>query len=157
MPTDLSPQDGPQTQRLQDMESSMEALNARIARLAIGLGVSLNSDHEVIRALSFHQVSLESHERRAPAERREFVREHADAERRQLAHLGVSADLRIARKLEELRGLLVLRYGVEARYVDEVGVVATRQILVEAEAHLVRDGFKPGADGIDLNRLFKES
>lgn len=157
MPTNLSLEGSPQTQRLHDMESSMEALNARIARLAIGLGVSLNSDHEVIRALSFHQVSLESHERRTPADRRELVREHADADRRELAHVGVSADLRIARKLEELRGLLVLRYGVETRYVDEVGVVATRQILVEAEAHLVREGFKPGADGIDLNRLFKES
>lgn len=127
------------------MESSIEALNARIARLAIGLGVSLKSDDEVIRVMSRQQMVLVSHERRVGLERREASRTGSGPERR------------VAHQWEELRGLLVLRYDVETRYVDEVGVTATRQILVEAEAHLERAGFKPGADGVHLDRLFKES
>lgn len=67
-----------------------------------------------------------------------------------------TSDLLMANKREELRGLLVLRYGIQTRYVDEVGIVATRQILIEAEEHLVRKGFKPGDDGVNLERLFNE-
>ncbi|MEO8117875.1 MAG: hypothetical protein ABI606_00960 [Rhodoferax sp.] len=145
MPTDPLPESDPQNQRLHHMESSFEALNARIARLAIGLGVSLKSDDEVARVMSRHQVVRVSQERRVTLARREASRTDSSSERR-VAHLW-----------EELRGLLVLRYGVETRYVDEVGVSATRQILVEAEAHLTRAGFKPGADGINLDRLFNES
>lgn len=145
MPTDALPEGDPQNQRLHQMESSIEALNARIARLAIGLGVSLKSDDEVASVMSRHQVVRVSHERRLTLDRRDASRTDSGADRR------------IAHQWEELRGLLVLRYGVETRYVDEVGVSATRQILVEAEAHLARAGFKPGADGIDLDRLFNES
>ena len=133
----------PQAQRLYQMESSLEALNARIARLAIGLGVSLTTEVEIARLMSRQQVLLVSQERRLAGERRDASRS--------------GADRRLAYQFEELRGLLVLRYGVETRYVNEVGVVATRQILVEAEAHLVREGFKPGADGINLERLFNET
>lgn len=60
-------------------------------------------------------------------------------------------------KREELRGLLVLRYGMQTQYVDEVGIVATRQILIEAEEHLARKGFNPGDDGVNLDRLFADS
>lgn len=67
-----------------------------------------------------------------------------------------TSDLLMANKREELRGLLVLRYGIQTRYVDEVGIVATRQILIEAEEHLVRKGFNPGDDGVNLERLFNE-
>ena len=67
-----------------------------------------------------------------------------------------NSDLLIANKREELRGLLVLRYDIQTRYVDEVGIVATRQILIEAEEHLVRKGFNPGDDGVNLERLFNE-
>jgi len=67
-----------------------------------------------------------------------------------------TSDFLIANKREELRGLLVLRYGIQTRYVDEVGIVATRQILIEAEEHLVRKGFNPGDDGVNLERLFNE-
>ena len=127
------------------MESSIENLNARIARLAIGLGISLDREDEVARLMSQNQpASALTHERRNVLEL-SAVSEHKGPDRR------------MAHKRQELRGLLVLRYGVETRYVDEVGVVATRQIMVEAEAQLVRDGFKPGADGINLDRLFKES
>lgn len=123
------PGENPQTQRLHRMESSIEALNARIARLAIALDVSLKSDDEVARVMNRHQVPHESQ---------------------------VTSDRHVDYKWEELRGLLVLRYGVETRYVDQVGVIATRQILVEAEEHLVREGFNPGDDGIDLDRLLNE-
>jgi hypothetical protein len=146
MPTELRPEQAPLAQRLLDMESSIEALNVRIARLAIGLGVSLQNEGEIARVMSQqHPAAAVTTERRDSPERRGAAR------------TGSGPDRRMAQKMEELRGLLVLRYGVEARYVDEVGVAATRQILTEAEAHLVRDGFKPGADGIDLDRLFKES
>lgn len=62
----------------------------------------------------------------------------------------------LVNKREELRGLLVLRYSIQTQYVDEVGIVATRQILIEAEEHLVRKGFNPGDDGVNLDRLFAE-
>lgn len=114
------------------MELSIEALNARIARLAIALDVSLKSDDEVAHVMNRHLVPAVPHGSQA------------------------TSDHHMAYKWEELRGLLVLRYGVETRYVDQVGIVATRQILIEAEEHLVREGFNPGDDGIDLGRLFNE-
>ncbi len=127
------------------MESSIEALNARIARLAIGLGVSLKSDAEVARVMNQRPEAAVTNERRGIPERRDTLR------------TGGGTDRRVAHKREELRGLLVLRYDVETRYVDEVGVIATRRILVEAEAHMVRAGFRPGADGMDLERLLKDA
>lgn len=132
----------------------MEALNARIARLAIGLGISLKNDVEVAQVMVRHQITLEGYERRQADDQ---YAEHAGVDRRESVHLCSTSDVRVARKLEELRGLLVLRYGMETSYVDEIGATATRQILLEAEEHLARDGFEPGADGIDLNRLFDRS
>ena len=132
MQTEQPPGNDPQAQRLHRMELSIEALNARIARLAIALDVSLKSDDEVERVMNRHLAPAAAHE----------------------SH--VAADHHMAYKWEELRGLLVLRYGVETRYVDQVGVIATRQILIEAEGHLMREGFNPGDDGIDLDRLLKE-
>jgi hypothetical protein len=142
MPTDSSQEENSQVQRLHQMEMSIEALNARIARLAIGLGVSLNRDDELARVMSQHTVAHKAPERRDTANRRESTRTESDADRR------------MTHKWDELRGLLVLRYGIESRFVDQVGVAATHQIMAEAEAHLERNGFKPGADGIDLDRLF---
>lgn len=131
--------------RLLSMEASIEELNARIARLAIGLGVSLETEAEIAHLMSQkHPASSVTHERRSSTQGGDT------------SHTNANPDRRVAHKREELRGLLVLRYGVETRYVDEVGVDATRQIMTEAEAHLVREGFKPGADGINLDRLFKE-
>jgi hypothetical protein len=144
MSTDPLPEKSAQAQRLQHMESSIEALNARIARLAIGLGVSLKNNDDVMRVMSRRPAPTVSVERRVTPDSPP------------VSHAGSNTDRRMAQKWEELRGLLVLRYGVETSYVDQVGVVSTRQILIEAEAHLVRDGFQPGADGIDLKRLFDE-
>jgi hypothetical protein len=58
----------------------------------------------------------------------------------------------LARQREELRGLRVLRYEVETGYVEHV--TATRQILVEAEQHLLLKGFHLGDDGTDPDFLF---
>ena len=146
MPTKPLTENDPLALRLQSMESSIEALNARIARLAIGLGVSLENEAEIAHVMSQkNPASTVTHERRN-------AQGGSDT-----SHTGANPDRRVAHKREELRGLLVLRYGVETRYVEEVGVVATRQILSDAEAQMVKDGFKPGADGIDLDRLFKET
>lgn len=115
---------------LQRMALSIEEINARIARLALALGVSLQTEGGLSQLLHGPKPELEPHAFQSTPERR------------------------VATKWLELRGLLVLRYGVEKRYVDEVGVSVTRQILVETEAHMLREGFQSGADGIDLNRLF---
>ena len=124
------------------MESSIEELNARIARLALGLGVSLKNDDELAKVMSYHTTPPMSPERRSASDRSNAP------------STGSAADRRIAHKWDELRGLLVLRYGIESRYVNQVGVTVTQQLMTEAEANLLRDGFEPGADGIDLKRLF---
>ena len=128
MQTDPPSGEEPQAKRLHRMVSSIEALNARIARLAIGLGVSIENDGDLAQLMSRHQTSA-------------VPREHQS---------------RLGNQWEELRGLLVLCYSVETRYVDQLGVMAARQILVEAEQHLLLQGFNLGDDGIDRNLLFNE-
>ena len=61
------------------------------------------------------------------------------------------------RMREELRGLLVLRYGVTTRYTQKLGAEVTRDIFIYAEEKLQREGFRAGADGIDLRALEAES
>jgi hypothetical protein len=123
----------PDARQLQRMESFLEELNARIARLSIALGISLKHEGELERVISELQEQAELHTSHS------------------------TPDRRLITQRIELRGLLVMRYGVEQRFVNQVGVTATRHILVEAEEHLARVGFEPGADGIDLRRLFEES
>lgn len=124
--------------KAQRMSASLEALNSRIARLAMALDLSLDSQAA--------QDALMT----APPE--------PAIERRQAAAgslvLQVSSERRVAHKRNELRGLLVLRYHLEAISVNENGLALTRQVLIDAQAHLVRQGFKPGADGLDLDELF---
>lgn len=127
---DALPAGDAQALGLQRMALSIEALNARIARLALALGVSLQTEGALSGVLHGPQPETEPHPFQSTPERR------------------------VAGKWLELRGLLVLRYGVEKRYVDQVGVDLTRQILVQTEAHMLREGFQSGADGIDLHRLF---
>ena len=145
MPIEPTPQELAQAHRLEAIESSFEALNARIARLAIALGVSLETDQAITTLMSEHPLQAATPERRLVVDRRGASR------------TSPGPDRRLALKREELRGLLVLRYSVETSYVAQHGVVTTRQILVESEAHLVRDGFKPGADGPHAGRLLDKS
>lgn len=122
---------------LQRMSMSVEQVSARIARIATVLQVDLQNESEFSRALNFQDGSDGSPAvpvRALPA---------AGPERRR-SHLH-----------DELRGLLVLRYRIARRYVDRVGIHATRHILVHAQDQLEREGFKPGASGADLHRVFE--
>jgi hypothetical protein len=137
--SDISP-----NPRRQQMEASIEGLNSRIARLAIGLGLSLQDASDVARVMSWQDVPEVLVERRNPEE----------AQRPMLQ--GSSLERRVARAWRELRALIVLRYKVETEFVEQVGTSETRQILEDIEVSLVRKGFKPGADGLDLEVLFKD-
>lgn len=125
------------TQRL---EASMEALNIRIARLAIALDVSLNDRADVATLMDMPQA------RPVAVERRSGVSS--------TPRIGVTSERRRVQQREELRGLLVLRYHMETTSLNDNGYAVTHQILVEAEEHLVRQGFKPGADGLRLDGFF---
>jgi hypothetical protein len=119
------------------MSTSLEALNARIARLAIALDLSLDS-----------QAVQDAFMAEPPEPVVERRQSGADG-----GVLQVSSERRVAHKRNELRGLLALRYHLEVASVNESGLALTRQVLIDAQAHLVRQGFKPGADGLDLDEL----
>ena len=125
---------------VQRLGSSLEALNARIARLAIGLGVSLDDRASVEQLMHQPQVS------QVPQERRVARQSNAPAG---------SGERRVSHQREELRGLLVLRYQMETDSVKDNGLEVTRQIIEEAEVHMVHQGFKPGADGLGMEEFFK--
>ena len=139
MPTESERTEEALAAHLQRMSGSIEQLSARIARLASALDVDLQNDSELDRVLNMDGGGAPAHERRAAAN----SALPAGSPERRKSHLR-----------EELRGLLVLRYGVTRRFVDRVGVDATRHILVNAQDQLEREGFKPGAAGADLRRLF---
>ena len=139
MPTESERTEEALAAHLQRMSGSIEQLSARIARLASALDVDLQNESELDRVLNMDGGGSPAHERRAAAN----SALPAGSPERRKSHLR-----------EELRGLLVLRYGVTRRFVDRVGVDATRHILVNAQDQLEREGFKPGAAGADLRRLF---
>ena len=119
--------------------ASLEALNARIARLAIGLGISLD-DRACMDKLMHLSMAPVAHERRVA---------------RQSSYPTGSVERRTAHQHEELRGLLVMRYQMETTSVNDNGLEITRKIVLEAEEHLVQQGFKPGADGSGLDEFLK--
>ena len=121
------------------MEHSIEDLNTRIARLAIALGISLDNEEHI--ACVLHAPPPET----VPVERR--------ADRNGLGRPWGGLNRRVAHTRQELRGLIVMRYGIEKTFVDQVGAPATRQIMIAAEAHMSREGFKAGADGVDLQGM----
>lgn len=125
---------------IQRLSASMETLNGRIARLASALHVSLNDPVVVDALMSKRQMQTVVNERR---------RVNID-----LVQVSISADRRQAHQHEELRGLLVLRYHMETISLNDNGLTVTRQAMVQAEEHLLRHGFKPGADGLDLDDFF---
>ncbi|WP_027995514.1 hypothetical protein [Simplicispira psychrophila] len=136
MPTEKDGTAEALTAQLERMSNSVEQLSARIARLATLLDVNLQNDNELDRLLNMDGGIPGGHERRVSA------LPPAGPERRK------------SNQQEELRALLVLRYGVSRRYVERVGVQATRCILVNAQDQLELEGFKPGAAGVDLRRVF---
>lgn len=142
MPTEHTAANDPIADHLRRMSDSVHELSARIARLATNLGVDLESEAGLERVMHIDAVRVPVPDRRVTPDRRAAPR------------AGMSPDRRQAHLREELRGLLVLRYDVARTYVDRVGVDATRYILVAAQEQLVREGFKPGAAGASLRRLF---
>lgn len=144
MPTDGLDADDPVADQLRRMSASVRELSARIARLATSLGVNLENESELEQVLHIDAVRLPVPDRRVTPDRRAASR------------TGMSPDRRKSHMREELRGLLVLRYGVARSYVGRVGVDAARHILVSAQEQLVREGFRPGADGAHLRRLFDQ-
>jgi hypothetical protein len=137
--------DDSQTHTLQQIELTFEALNLRIARLAIALGLSLKDEATVTQVLRHHAVQVPLNERRNVADRREVLRTQSSAERR------------VSHSWEELRGLLVLRYDAQLHCVKQVGVLAFRKILTQAQDHLMRKGFKRGDDGTVIEQLAEVS
>lgn len=128
--------------RLDRIEHSIEELNARIARLAIALGVALDQPDQVAQVLQ--QPGGQAYggaDRRAP--RPDGGRVWSGQERRR------------NNNLQELRGLLVMRYGLEKNLLDHVGLTVTHDIMQHVQAHMSREGFKPGADGMQVPDLPK--
>lgn len=128
--------------KVERMGASLEALNARITRLAMALEVSLDDPVALQALMATPPVGAVAFECRDSA--------HATT----LPSVHVTPERRIAHKHKELRGLLVLRYHLETSSVNDNGLALPRQVLKEAEAHLVRRGFKSGADGLALAHLF---
>ena len=111
--------------------SSLEALNVRIARLAISLDVQLDDANSLLRFINQPTHPSGDHPTTS-------------------LHKSVTAEHRTIHKREELRGLLVLRYALQIRCVHEHGLALTHQLMVQTEEYLVRQGFKPGAGGMGL-------
>ena len=120
---------------------SIKELSARIARLALALGISLESDAEVTHALN-HREFVTMHDFSVSSTDNKMPFQVNTAPGRRQCHLH-----------EELRALLTMRYNIEALNADEVGVIATRKILIVAETQLEREGFQQGSTGIDLKVL----
>lgn len=126
----------------QRLTMSLEALSARIARLAIGLNIHLDDERAVQALMEKSQLPVIEIERRAPAT--------GDTAH----HASPSLDRRQAHLREQLRGLLAMRYHLEATMVADNGLPLTREIIAQAEEHLVQRGFKPGVDGLALDDFF---
>jgi len=131
-----------QDEQAQRLSASLESLSERIARLAIGLGVRLDDQLAVQKLMDQPQIPpIEKERRAAPADGRS-------------SFSAPSGDRRAAHLREELRGLLVLRYHLETVILNDNGLTLTRQIIEQAEEHMVHKGFKPGANGLDLDNFF---
>ena len=131
--------------RAERVGASLEALNARIARLAMALGIALDDEANLRALVASPQIKP------VAVERRDTSQSVVSAVIRE------GPERRVAHQREELRGLLTLRYHLEASSVNEHGLALTRQVLADAQDHLVRQGFKPGADGLDLDHFFSAS
>lgn len=117
----------PATERLR---ASIEALNARIARLAIGLGLSLDKQSDLDQLLE---------------------QTHGHTSGQQGTALKLSSGHREGHQRNELRGLLILRYRLEADTLSDIGLDATREVFEKSRDNLISRGFKPGADGSVLS------
>lgn len=118
------------------MTRALSDVDARIARLALFLDISLESE-TVMQQVIDHTHPL-------------FLRYQHNPE------VALTDDHgRERQTLEELRGLLVVRCNMVATMLNDLGLDATTQIASAAEDHLERLGFKPGADEFKLVPLRK--
>jgi hypothetical protein len=137
--------------RSKALEAEIEGVNTRIARLAMALGAPLGSEDDVLRVLDRSAMPQEVV---SPyAKDREITGDVKLDGRFSMADRRTDANHRKAYEWEELRGLLVLRYEMEKHYVEQMGLEVTRDILLTAEAHQAREGFKNHPDGLDLKTL----
>jgi len=127
--------DSPLRIKAQFDESELVRLNERIARLALSLGVPLDTELDQQRLLS-HEETLFSI---APG--------HADSAQHQHKR----------RDLETLRGLLVMRCDLMTNMLHDLGLDVTFEIGSAVEEWLQRQGFKPGADGFLLLQRLREA
>lgn len=137
--------------RLAALEESIEAVNTRIARLAIALKVGLDTPDHVQRVIDRSAMPDDVVSPFAPdaTVTGQVSRQGAFS----LADRRTDANRRKAFEWEELRGLLILRYEIQKNFVEQVGLSATQQIVSFAENRQLRGGFLPHADGLDLKRL----
>ncbi|MEN9903865.1 MAG: hypothetical protein RLZZ555_430 [Pseudomonadota bacterium] len=115
----------------QHLEQQFLALNTRIARLCLLLGVRLDSQADVQRLLGRQLPAFQ------PAKPADTLNQ---AQRRE------------HQEWEELRGLVAMRCDLVSHTLQHLGLELTRQLTDLAEQDLQRLGFKPGADGFELLR-----
>ncbi|MDD5031098.1 MAG: hypothetical protein PHH58_16645 [Rhodoferax sp.] len=116
------------------LAASMETLNARIARLAIGLGIDLDREETLTKLLAQPVAAP------VPVERRRTSGGAATVPM-------LTTERRVTYLKEELRALVVLRYRLESSSLECNGLAITRELMEQAHQHLLERGFKPGADG----------
>ncbi len=138
-PMENRPAQGLHTDPWQQVRASFHALNVRLIRLALALGVSLENPRDLERVMRRSASASTQTERRSTADRRGASRS------------GQGPDRRVAHQWEELRGLVVLRYGVQKRCLEDFGIDVTRRVLAEVDTAMQREGFAPGAAGIDID------
>jgi hypothetical protein len=56
-----------------------------------------------------------------------------------------------------LRGLVVLRYEMETRYAQEMGLTATRELFSVVSESMEREGFAPDQDDVAMKKLLDRS
>lgn len=123
-----APQDLTQA-HLSHIETTLERLNERIARLARLLDVSLDSETTRLKILD-GSLSMAT----------------------DWLHAGGSDDKRRGHEWTELRGLMVLRMRLMKETLDELGLEPTYRIAQVVREHMTVEGFQPGSDGFEMLR-----
>lgn len=123
-------------EHIQRIEQEWTDINSRIARLSLLLRIPLNEEQNVRAVLEKDHGILSVRFPHPPGAAKTYRERHR------------------ARALEELRGLMVLRYKFLKSSLQKQGLALTRQIVLDAKAQTERRGFKPGMDSFDLLDAF---
>jgi hypothetical protein len=114
-------------------QHALTELNQRIARLSMVLGAPLESMLDFENILNRHTTTMAKHVPGGTPSTN-----------------GSSSEARLDREWEELRGLLLLRCDLMAHMLESLGMDTAMEVAANVETHMVREGFKPGADGFEL-------